>query len=92
MDYTEKVNALNNKKREINYAWLKKGVLILDPENTYIDEDVKIGEESVIYPNVFIQKGSVIGKNVTILTNSFLRLLSNRFFNILRGSFSSCTI
>lgn len=72
MDYTEKVNAMNAKKREINYAWIQKGVLILDPDNTYIDEDVVIGEESIIYPNVFIKKGSQIGKNVTILPNSFL--------------------
>ena len=72
MDYTEKVTAFNKKKREINDSWIKKGVLILDPENTYIDEDVEIGEDSTIYPNVFILKGSKVGKNVTILPNSFL--------------------
>lgn len=72
MDYTEKVKAYNEKKLLINQKWLAKGVLILDPNNTYIDEDVEIGEETTIYPNVFILKGSKIGNHVTILPNSYV--------------------
>lgn len=72
MDYTEKVKAYNEKKLLINRNWLAKGVLILDPNNTYIDEDVEIGEETTIYPNVFILKGSKIGNHVTILPNSYV--------------------
>ncbi|MEG1475617.1 MAG: bifunctional UDP-N-acetylglucosamine diphosphorylase/glucosamine-1-phosphate N-acetyltransferase GlmU [Longicatena sp.] len=60
-------------KRHVNQKHLLNGVSILDPENTYIDVDVEIGEDSVIYPNVHIQEASKIGKNVTILPNSFLR-------------------
>lgn len=65
----------NQKKAE----WIRKngelmhaGVYIMDADNTYIDEDVEIGEGSIIYPNVYIEKGSQLGRNVTILANSFL--------------------
>lgn len=60
-------------KRHINERHMRAGVTILDPEHTYIDAGVTIGEDSVIYPNVHIQEASVIGKRVTILPNSFLR-------------------
>lgn len=59
-------------KRHVNNKHMLNGVSIIDPENTYIDVDVEIGEDSVIYPNVHIQGNSVIGKNVTITPNSFL--------------------
>lgn len=56
-----------------NEKHMLNGVTIIDPNNTYIDVDVEIGQDSVIYPNVHIQGDSKIGKNVEILPNSFLR-------------------
>ena len=72
MDYTNKVKELNELKLKINHEWLTKGVLILDPNNTYIDEDVEIGEDTTICPNVFLLKGTKVGKNVTILPGSYI--------------------
>lgn len=72
MNYTEKVKDFNEKKLKINQKLIENGVFIMDPNNTYIDEDVVIGEGTTIYPNVFILKGSKIGNNVTILPNSYL--------------------
>lgn len=72
MDYSKQVQAFNEKKLVINQKWIENGVLIIDPNNTYIDEDVCIEEGTTIYPNVFLLKGSKIGKNVTILPNSYL--------------------
>lgn len=60
-------------KRHINEMHMRNGVSIVDPENTYIDVDVTIGQDTVIYPNVHIQGKTSIGCNVTILPNSFLR-------------------
>ena len=42
------------------------GVTIIDPDNTYIDESVKIGRGAVIYQGVTIQGKTVIGKNCKI--------------------------
>lgn len=72
MDYTNKVKDFNEKKLKVNQKLIESGVFIMDPNNTYIDEDVVIGEGTTIYPNVFILKGSKIGAGVTILPNSFL--------------------
>lgn len=72
MNYTDKVKDFNEKKLTINQKLIENGVFIMDPNNTYIDEDVVIGEDTTIYPNVFILKGSKIGNNVTILPNSYL--------------------
>lgn len=72
MNYTDKVKDFNEKKLSINQKMIENGVFIMDPNNTYIDEDVEIGEDTTIYPNVFILKGSKIGSNVTILPNSYL--------------------
>lgn len=52
---------------------MRNGVTIIDPETTYIDVDVVIGQDTIIYPNVHIQGSTTIGSNVTILPNSFLR-------------------
>lgn len=72
MNYTDKVKDFNKKKLSINQKLIENGVFIMDLNNTYIDEDVEIGEDTTIYPNVFILKGSKIGSNVTILPNSYL--------------------
>lgn len=72
MDYTKKSEEFLLKCSEKNKKLLKEGVFILDPNNTYIEDDVVIGENTKIYPNVFIEKGSKIGKNVTIYPNSFI--------------------
>lgn len=39
-------------QRRINEAHMRDGVTIVDPDNTYIDIDVEIGNDTVIEPNV----------------------------------------
>lgn len=53
-------------QRIINNRHLDAGVTIIDLENTYIDFDVKIGMDTIIYPNTFITSKSVIGEGCTI--------------------------
>ncbi|MBX7221405.1 MAG: bifunctional UDP-N-acetylglucosamine diphosphorylase/glucosamine-1-phosphate N-acetyltransferase GlmU [Blastocatellia bacterium] len=53
-------------------ALMRSGVTILDPKATYIDGDVQIGMDSVIYPNVTIEGASVIGERATIHPNAHL--------------------
>ncbi|MCK5287860.1 MAG: bifunctional UDP-N-acetylglucosamine diphosphorylase/glucosamine-1-phosphate N-acetyltransferase GlmU, partial [Candidatus Omnitrophica bacterium] len=45
---------------------------VVDPENTYIQEDVVIGKNTTIYPFTFIEKGVIIGKNCSL--GPFIRL------------------
>lgn len=60
-------------KMHVNRKHMLNGVTIIDPNNTYIDVDVEIGRDTVIYPNVHIQGNTKIGERVEILPNSFLR-------------------
>lgn len=60
-------------KMHVNQKHMLNGVTIIDPNNTYIDVDVEIGRDTIIYPNVHIQGNTKIGERVEILPNSFLR-------------------
>ncbi len=42
------------------------GITIIDPNNTYIDSDVIIGHDSVIYPGNYIKVGTVIGERCVL--------------------------
>lgn len=48
------------------------GVTIIDPATTYVHEDVEIGQDTVIHPQVIIEGRSRIGTGCTI--NSWTRL------------------
>ena len=51
-------------KRNLEYT--EKGVTIVDPRNTYIDEGVKIGSGTVIYPTAVLEGSVRIGENCII--------------------------
>ena len=64
-------------QRILNKQTLEKlmlsGVTVLDPEYTWIDADVKIGTDTVIYPGCRLQGKIRIGKNCIIETGSVIR-------------------
>lgn len=45
---------------------MERGVTVMSPENTYIEADVKIGEDTTVYPFSYIESGVTIGKNCRI--------------------------
>jgi len=53
-------------RRRVNDGHMAAGVRMIDPAVTYIDVEVKIGRDSVIYPNTFMETGSRIGVGCTI--------------------------
>jgi len=57
-------------KRRINEQHMRNGVTIVDPENTYIHKDVKIGTDSYIYPGTTITGHTVIGSGCKIGPNT----------------------
>jgi len=52
-----------------NEELMAEGVTIMDPASTFIDADVKIGRDTVIYPFTWIEGKSVIGENCEIGPN-----------------------
>lgn len=59
-----------DKWRKIAEKHIEAGVDIFDIDNVYIDEDVRIGEGTVIGPCVRLEGSTVIGKNCKIEQNS----------------------
>ncbi len=60
-------------RNRIRRRWMMEGVTIPDPESVYIDYDVQIGIDSVIYPNTHIQGRVAIGEDCVIGPNSIVR-------------------
>ncbi|ACL70869.1 bifunctional UDP-N-acetylglucosamine diphosphorylase/glucosamine-1-phosphate N-acetyltransferase GlmU [Halothermothrix orenii] len=59
------------RNRIINYH-LANGVSIIDPDTTYIDSTVEIGQDSVIYPFTYIEGRTRIGSEVVVGPHSHL--------------------
>lgn len=51
---------------------MNNGITLIDPKNTYISLDARIGEDTVIYPGTHIQGNTTIGKNCIIGPNSHI--------------------
>ena len=60
----------------IVYKHIQKGVVIEDPETTFIDEGVFIGKGTVIKPNTTIKGESKIGPNNIVGPNTYLENMS----------------
>src|SRR5699024_1534311 len=54
----------------INSFHMENGVTLINPENTYIEKDVEIGNDTVIYPGVNLEKGTKIGSDCIIRSGS----------------------
>jgi len=46
---------------------------LIDEKNTYIEESVKIGKGTIIYPNVVIEGNTIIGENCIIYAGSYIK-------------------
>lgn len=69
------INTLEEFSHIAKIIWIKRaknlmeqGVNILDPQTFYVDEDVKIEANVVIYPNVFISGQTAIGNHTILYT------------------------
>ncbi|MBC3594304.1 bifunctional UDP-N-acetylglucosamine diphosphorylase/glucosamine-1-phosphate N-acetyltransferase GlmU [Listeria monocytogenes] len=57
-------------QRRINENHMRNGVTLVNPENTYIDIDVKIGQDTVIEPGVMLHGETVIGDDCVVTSGS----------------------
>lgn len=66
----EATNVLRN--RVVN-KHLDNGVIFIDPTSVQIGEDVEIGQDTIIYPNVIIEGKTIIGEDCEIGQNTTLK-------------------
>jgi len=57
-------------RKRINESHMVNGVTIIDTNSTYIESDVEIGNDTIIYPGVMLKGNTKIGINCTIEMNS----------------------
>jgi bifunctional UDP-N-acetylglucosamine pyrophosphorylase / glucosamine-1-phosphate N-acetyltransferase len=57
-------------KKRINEQHMRNGVTIIDPQNTYIDSDIIIGRDTVIYPGTVLKGSTSIGEDCLIGPNT----------------------
>ena len=65
-----------------NVSLMEEGVILIDPASTYIEESVKIGKDTVIYPTVTLQGDTVIGENCEII--GCTRIIDSKLGNDIR--------
>lgn len=53
-------------QKRINAKHMEDGVTLIDPLTIYIEKDVSIGKDTVIYPHNVLTNGTVVGENCII--------------------------
>ncbi|WP_446898065.1 bifunctional UDP-N-acetylglucosamine diphosphorylase/glucosamine-1-phosphate N-acetyltransferase GlmU [Clostridium sp. LBM24168] len=57
-------------RNRINEKHMENGVTIIDPDSTYIDIDVEIGNDTIIFPQNVIQGNTIVSKNCILYPGS----------------------
>ncbi len=57
-------------RKRINEYHMSMGVTIVNPDTTYIEEGVSIGQDTIIYPGVTIEGRTEIGEDCIIRSNT----------------------
>ena len=60
-------------RKRINEAHMRNGVTIIDPATTYIESDISIGQDTIIFPGTMIAGQTVIGEDCLIGPHSEIK-------------------
>jgi len=60
-------------RERINAQIMADGVTMMDPATTYIDGMVKMGRDTLVYPNTYLQGDTVIGEACVLGPNTIIR-------------------
>ena len=74
-------------QKRINAKHMEGGVTLIDPLTIYIETDVTIGKDTVIYPHNVLTNGTVVGENCTIYSEN--KIINSHIANdvVLKCSF-----
>lgn len=56
----------------MNTRWMLAGVTFINPEQTYIEADVVLGKDTVLWPNTYLRGKTVIGESCRIGPNTVI--------------------
>lgn len=57
----------------INQGWMLAGVTLVDPATTYIEPEVEIGQDTIIWPNTYLQGKTQVGEFCELGPNAMIR-------------------
>jgi bifunctional UDP-N-acetylglucosamine pyrophosphorylase/glucosamine-1-phosphate N-acetyltransferase len=60
-------------RERINKKWMLAGVTMIDPGSTHIDISVTIGQDTILYPNTYLEGDTHIGEDCVIGPSAILR-------------------
>jgi bifunctional UDP-N-acetylglucosamine pyrophosphorylase/glucosamine-1-phosphate N-acetyltransferase len=60
-------------RQRINRQWMLSGVTLVDPQATYIEPGVVIGQDTVIWPGCYLHGRTWVGEACTLGPNAILR-------------------
>jgi bifunctional UDP-N-acetylglucosamine pyrophosphorylase/glucosamine-1-phosphate N-acetyltransferase len=60
-------------RQRINEKWMLEGVTLLEPALVFIDVTVEIGQDTIIYPNTYLQGATAIGRQCRLGPNTIVR-------------------
>jgi bifunctional UDP-N-acetylglucosamine pyrophosphorylase / glucosamine-1-phosphate N-acetyltransferase len=60
------------RRRAVSH-WLGRGVTFIDPDTAYIDQEVNIGQDTVIWPQTYLQGNTVVGEECVLGPNIIIR-------------------
>ncbi len=53
-------------RRRTNLAWMRRGVTMVDPDQTYIDTTVRLAPDVTLFPGTILQGSTVVGSGAEI--------------------------
>jgi bifunctional UDP-N-acetylglucosamine pyrophosphorylase/glucosamine-1-phosphate N-acetyltransferase len=71
-DRRQLADAASVLRRRILDGLMQDGVTVLDPATTYVDVDVTIGADTIVYPNCILEAATTVGRRVVIGPNCHL--------------------
>ena len=58
-------------QHRINLHWMKEGVNIIDPNNTYIGPEVSFGHDVIVHPNTYLYGKTKVKDNTEVMPGTF---------------------
>lgn len=68
-----------------NEELMAAGVSIIDPATTFVDADVEVGRDTVLYPMTYLENGTVIGEHCEI--GPSVRIQNTKIGDFVTGQF-----
>jgi bifunctional UDP-N-acetylglucosamine pyrophosphorylase/glucosamine-1-phosphate N-acetyltransferase len=60
-------------RQRINRQWMLAGVTMIDPVNTYIEPEVTLGQDTILWPGTYLHGSTQIGAGCVIGPNTIIK-------------------